>query len=100
VDEHATNFQQRLRDLDCDGEVVVLNNILTRGYDQGCFLRPKDEDLIPNTPAVTDAVLSTLDDRDIGAHAVRSLPEERAAELAARTLAFLTPRASRISPRC
>jgi hypothetical protein len=65
VDENATNFQQRLRDLDRDGEVVVLNNILTRGYDQGCFLRPKDADLIPNTPAVTDAVLSTLDDRDI-----------------------------------
>ena len=33
-------------------------------------------------------------------NAVRSLPEERAAELAARTLAFLTLRASRISPRC
>ena len=32
-------------------------------------------------------------------NAVRSLPEERAAEIAART-PFLTLRASRISPRC
>jgi 2-methylcitrate dehydratase PrpD len=32
-------------------------------------------------------------------NAARSLPEERAAELATRTLAFLTLRASRISPR-
>jgi 2-methylcitrate dehydratase PrpD len=33
-------------------------------------------------------------------NAVRPLPEERAAELAARRSPFLTLRASRISPRC
>jgi hypothetical protein len=33
-------------------------------------------------------------------NAVRSLPEERAAEIAAERSPFLTLRASRISPRC
>lgn len=55
---------QELAALSTDQERDVLNRILTRGYDQGCFLRPPAGSLLSVSTAALHTALEALSDRD------------------------------------
>jgi hypothetical protein len=66
VDEHAANYIERILALGEPDEVKLLDAILTGGYDQGCFLRPNDDDLLPaSDPATVSAVFAALTAREL-----------------------------------
>lgn len=66
MDENAANFIERILALSEPDEVKLLDAILVRGYDQGCFLRPDALDLLPaSDPAATVAVLAALTARQL-----------------------------------
>lgn len=77
MDDDAHEFIERIHALDEQQEGELLDDILTGGYDQGCFLRPEVSDLLPTTdPAVTDAVLGALVERGTKASPTAADPFE------------------------
>ena len=60
VDSEAADYIARIKGLSPEADTDLLNKLLISGYTQGCFLRPKPADLIPNTPDVSAAVLAAL----------------------------------------
>jgi hypothetical protein len=67
MDAGGKDYIARLTAMDAAAEQAALNSILTTGFDQGCFLRPDEGDLLPNLPAATSAILEALEARDVKA---------------------------------
>jgi hypothetical protein len=100
VDEHAAKYIERILALGEDAEVKLLDAILTRGYDQGCFLRPDMLDLLPaSDPTATDAVLAALAARQLAPSASAADPFEHDA-LAAQELGEVEPGFIVLTQRC
>jgi hypothetical protein len=61
VDAGAAEYIKRIEALSEDDEVRLLDDIKTRGYDQGSFLRPAPDQLLPvSDPDVTDAIFKAV----------------------------------------
>jgi hypothetical protein len=100
VDEHAAKYVERIEALGEHDEVEVLDNILTGGYDQGCFLRPDELDMLPaGELTATDAVFAALDARQLRPQASMDDPFEHHA-LAAQALDEVAPGYVVITQRC
>jgi hypothetical protein len=56
-------YHQRLLSIDFDEERRLLEGILSGGYDQGCFLRPRAEDLLGFSPDHTEHVMAAAEQR-------------------------------------
>lgn len=74
MDTGGSAYIKRIEQLDETAEVTLLNAILTAGFDQGCFLRPAPQDLLPIEPATSDAVLAALDARALSPEATEADP--------------------------
>jgi hypothetical protein len=64
VDTEAAEYINRIAALSGDHEVKLLEDIQNRGYDQGSFLRPAPDQLLPvGDPDVTEAIFEAVADR-------------------------------------
>jgi hypothetical protein len=71
VDAGAAGYIERIDALSEDDEIALLDAIKTGGYDQGSFLRPEADQLLPaDDPDVTEAIFNAV--------AGRSAPEAAA----------------------
>jgi hypothetical protein len=61
----ADAYIRRLQQLDEAGEQELLNTVLSKGFDQGCFLRPQENSLVPLDPAEVERVFLVLRDRPL-----------------------------------
>jgi hypothetical protein len=65
VDDGAAEYIKRIGALSNEDEVRLLDDIVEGRYDQGCFLRPEPEELVPATdPDATHNVFAALEDRE------------------------------------
>ena len=64
MDDGAAQYIQRIEELNSNDEQALLELIVTRGYDQGCFLRLEADEFLPaDDPEVTHAVFVSLNGR-------------------------------------
>ena len=59
------DFIERLKAREADAEQKLLNEILNRGYDQGCFLRPEEDDLVSVSAAEAESILEAAAEIDV-----------------------------------